>query len=103
MDPITKEVGSTIVFSIAPTDADGTAREVQSIVWANSGDGFLTPAADNLSATLVLSDTPGDNVVTVTADADLTDAGVVTLSESGTVTSTAKPIPQADKLNLSAA
>lgn len=102
MDPITKVVGSTINFKIAPTDADGNSRDVQDIKWATSGDGALTPSEDGLSAVLVLTDTPGDNVVTVSADADLTAGGVNELSESVTVTSTAVPIPPADKLNLTA-
>lgn len=101
MDPITKQVGLTVDFKIAPTDVDGTSREVQDIKWATSGDGVLTPSADGLSASLVLSDVPGENIVTASADADLTDGGVVALSESGTVTSTPAPIPQASKLNLS--
>jgi hypothetical protein len=102
MDPISKTVGETVKFKIAPTDADGNSRDVQDIKWQTSGDGTLTLSDDSLSAELVLSGTPGENVVTVSADADLTAGGVNALTESATVTSTAVPIPQADKLNLTA-
>ncbi len=102
MEDIQVEVEQPILFKIDPTDAKGVERDVESITWANVGDGVLTPAADGLSATLVPSATPGLNQVTVDADADLTEAGVSALHDSCNVTSVAKAIPQATALNLSA-
>jgi len=46
-----------------------------------SGDSTVVPSADGLSADLVSSDTPGDTVYLVEADADLGD-GVETLSDT---------------------
>jgi len=46
-----------------------------------SGDSTVTPATDGLSADLVSSDTPGDTVYLVEADADLGD-GVETISDT---------------------
>lgn len=98
---ITLQVDQEVHLKIAPVDANGVSRLVQDITWSNVGDGVLTPDADGLGATLVPSDTPGLNVVTVSADADLT-TGVAELTSVANITSTALPIPQATDLGLTA-
>lgn len=59
-----------------PAQLDG--KPTWSVV---SGDSTLDVAADGLSAFLISSDTPGDTVVLVEADADL-GAGVETINDT---------------------
>jgi hypothetical protein len=100
---VTLSSAEQVVLRIAPADAEGNAREVSNAAWSNSGSGVLTVAEDGMSATYVPADSTEDasDVVTVTADADLTDAGVVELSDSFAVTVTGV-VPQAATLGLSA-
>lgn len=49
-----------------------------------SGDSTVSPSADGLSADLISSDTPGDTVYLVTADADLGE-GVENISDTITL------------------
>jgi hypothetical protein len=88
---------------LAPVDANGAAREVSNIVWTvTSGDATVTADADGLGATIVPSDVPGASVISVSADADLTDAGVNTLTDVVNLTTTAVPVPEATSLGLTA-
>lgn len=61
-----------------PTSVDSNNPPKWSVV---SGDSTVTPDIDGLGATLFSSDTPGDTVVLVEADADLGD-GVETISDT---------------------
>jgi hypothetical protein len=71
-----------VTFTLAPITATGKAAKVDGApVWTvQSGDSTVVTAADGLSASLVSSDTPGDTVVLVEADADL-GSGVETISD----------------------
>src|SRR5688572_13186745 len=100
---VTLSSAEQVVLRIAPADAEGNAREVSNAAWSNSGSGVLTVAEDGMSATYVPADSTEDasDVVTVTADADLTEAGVVELSDSFAIT-VIGVVPQAATLGLSA-
>lgn len=98
---ISKEVGEIVKFKIAPVDDTDTARDVTAINWTNTGVGILTVADDKLSAEGT-SDEVGDLTVTVTANPDLTGVGTNLLTDTGVAHFTAKPIPDATKLNLTA-
>ncbi len=70
------------------TDTGKAAKLDGNPVWSVvSGDSTVVPAADGLSATLVSSDTPGETVFLVDADADL-GSGVEDLQETITLTVT---------------
>lgn len=81
------------------TDTGKPAKLDGAPVWTVvSGDSTVVPAPDGLSADLVSSDTPGDTVFLVDADADL-GTGVEDLQETITLTVTGA---NAKNLGLSA-
>lgn len=65
-----------------PTTVDPNNPPKWSVI---SGESTVVPAPDGLSADLVSSDTPGDTVFLVEADADLGD-GVETISDTISLT-----------------
>lgn len=74
-----------IKASLTPTTGGGKPAQLDpnnppkwSVI---SGESTVVPAPDGLSADLVSSDTPGDTVFLVEADADLGD-GVETISDT---------------------
>jgi hypothetical protein len=70
-------VNKEVHVKIAPVDAEGVSRQVQNPIFTlTSGDAVVIADADGLGATIIPSDVPGTSVITVSADADLTDAGV---------------------------
>lgn len=87
--PMPVEVSITneqkIKASLTPTTGSGKPAQLDpnnpprwSVI---SGDSLVDPSADGLSASLISSNTPGDTVVLVEADADLGD-GVETISDT---------------------
>lgn len=76
-----------IVATLNPTTATGKPAKVDGApVWSViSGDSIVVPAADGLSATLISSDTPGDTVFLVDADANLGE-GVEDVQDTITLT-----------------
>lgn len=76
-----------VVVTLTPKTDKGKPAKLDGVpTWTvQSGDSVVTPSDDGLSATFVSSDTPGDTVVLVEADADL-GAGVTPISESITLT-----------------
>lgn len=75
-----------VTVTLAPVTTTGKPASLDGVpTWTVvSGDSTVVPAADGLSAELVSSDTPGDTVFLVEADADL-GAGVETISDTITV------------------
>lgn len=89
-----------VTVTLTPvTDTGKPAKLDGAPVWSViSGDATVVPAADGLSASLVSSDTPGDTVFLVDADADI-GSGVESLQETITLTVTGA---NAKNLGLSA-
>lgn len=75
-----------IPVSLAPVTATGKPAKLDGAPkWSRiSGDSEVVPSSDGLSADLVSSDTPGDTVFLVEADADLGE-GVETISDTITL------------------
>lgn len=72
-----------VQVTVTPVTATGKPAAVDGAPkWTvSTGDATLDIAADGLSAFLISSDTPGNSVVVVEADADL-GSGVVSVSDS---------------------
>src|ERR1043165_185984 len=68
---------------IAPVDSAGKPAKLDGApTWeTSSGDSTVVPDPDGLGAFLVSSDTPGESIINVTADADL-GAGVETIADA---------------------
>ncbi len=83
---------------LSPKTAKGKPAKVDGVpTWTvQSGDSVIVVAADGMSAELISSDTDGDTVILVEADADL-GAGFVPLDETITLTVSE---PQAANLGL---
>jgi hypothetical protein len=71
-----------VTVTLAPVTATGKPATLDGApVWTvQSGDSTVLAADGGLSASLISSDTPGDTVILVEADADL-GAGVETISD----------------------
>lgn len=76
-----------VPVTLTPKTDKGKPAKVDGIpTWTvQSGDSTVIVSEDGLSAELVSSDTPGDTVILVEADADLGE-GVTPISESITLT-----------------
>lgn len=73
-------------FIINPLSAGGKPARIDGVpAWTvQSGDSTVDVAADGMSAFLISSDTPGDTIYLVQADADL-GAGVQNLADTITL------------------
>lgn len=72
-----------VTVTLKPVTATGKPAPLDGVpTWTvQSGDSTVVPAADGLSASLVSSDTPGDTVFLVEADADL-GSGVENIADT---------------------
>lgn len=93
------KTGNKVTLSIAPKKADGTDATLDGVpAWTNNGAGTLEVAEDGKSA--VLRQVPLKEVadVVVTADADLDEDEVRTLTENFVVIGRSNEINEASEL-----
>lgn len=96
------KVGNKVLLSIAPTKADGSPAILDDTPqWTNAGAGTLEPAPDGLSAWLRNVPLKETADVTVSADADLDEDEVRTLSENFVVLGRSNEIDEASALGAS--
>lgn len=93
------KTGNKVTLSIAPQKADGTEAAVDGTPqWVNNGQGTLEVAEDGKSAVLRQLPLKAVADVTVSADADLDDDEVRTLSENFVVIGRSNELNEASQL-----